>query len=56
MEGQEGRKLAVFYDDGEKISRKDGVCTKEDDVFFILDRKILIPKHRVIRVEVISYE
>ena len=48
----EGKKVAIFYDDFGKVSRKDGVITAISEQEYILDSRIIIPKHRVVRVEV----
>jgi len=52
MEGLKGKRIVVFYDDGSAISRKDGFCTTNTDSEIIIDNRILIPKNRVVRVEV----
>lgn len=52
MEGLEGKQVAIFYDDLGHVSRKDGVLTKVTDTDYVLDNKMIIPKARVIRVEV----
>ena len=52
MEGLEGKRIVVFYDDGSAVSRKDGFCTANTDSEIILDNKLLIPKSRIVRVEV----
>jgi len=53
MEGLEGRRVTIFYDDLGHVSRKDGVLTSLENNEYILDNKIIIPKQRVIRVEVL---
>ena len=52
MEGLEGKKVVIFYDDLGKVSRKDGVLTAVSKDDYVLDKKLIIPKSRVIRVEV----
>jgi len=52
MEGLEGKQVKIFYDDLGKVSRKDGVLTSISDTDYVLDNKMIIPKSRVIRVEV----
>lgn len=54
MEKLEGKKVAIFYSDFEKVSRKDGVVTSESLDGYTLDKKIVIPKSRVVRIEVVS--
>ena len=52
MDGIEGKKVTIFYDDLGHVSRKDGVLTQVTETDYILDSRMIIPKHRVIRVEV----
>jgi hypothetical protein len=52
MEGLEGRKVIIFYNDFISVSRKEGVLTKVSETDYTLDNKIIIPKSRVVRVEV----
>ena len=58
MEGTEkqngfiGKKIAIFYDDGGHVSRKDGTCTNNSDSEIELDNRIIIQKGRVVRIEV----
>lgn len=52
MERIEGRKVLIFYDDFGKVSRKDGVVTEVNSEEYVLDYKCIIPKSRVVRVEV----
>jgi len=54
MAGLEGKKLTIFYDDMNHVSRKDGVCTANSDSEIELDYKIVIPKQRVIRMEIVG--
>lgn len=49
-----GKRISVYFDDGEKIARKQGVCTSSDDDFLILDYKNGISKNKIIRIEVES--
>ena len=53
MVGLEGRKVIIFYDDLGKVSRKDGVLTAISETDYTLDNRMIIPKNRVIRVEVL---
>ena len=48
-----GKKVKVFFDDGEKIAWREGIVTSQDDFSIILDDKDLIPLSRVIRMEVV---
>ncbi len=54
MEGRnlEGKKVTIFYDDLGRVSRKDGVCTSNSDYEIEIDNKLIIPKSRVVRIEV----
>ena len=54
MEGLEGKRITIFYNDGESVSRKDGICTAEYSNYLCLDGRILIPHDRVVRVEVVQ--
>ena len=53
MEGIEGKKVIIFYDDLGRVSRKDGILTAVSGTDYILDNRMIIPKARVIRVEVV---
>ncbi len=52
MERIEGKKLKIFFDDGEKVAWKEGVVTSQDDFGIVLENKQLISKQRIIRMEV----
>jgi hypothetical protein len=52
MDGLVGKKVTIFYDDLGSVSRKDGTLTTLTELDYILDNKIVIPRSRVIRVEV----
>lgn len=54
MEGIVGRKVIIFYDDLGHISRKDGILSGLSDTEYVLNDRIIIPKSRVIRIEVMS--
>jgi hypothetical protein len=48
-----GKEISIFYDDGAgHVSRKDGRCTSNSDTEIILEDKIILPKQRIVRVEV----
>ena len=47
----EGKQIIIFYSDGERVSRKDGLCTEDGVLFITLDKKIMIPKSRIVRIE-----
>ena len=56
MEGNnlEGKRIAVFYDDLGRVSRKDGVCSSNSETEIVLDDKIIIQKNRIVRIEVVQ--
>jgi len=47
-----GQRVTIFYDDGNGVSRKDGIVTDVLDSEYILDSKIIIPKLRIVRIEI----
>jgi len=47
----EGKKVKIFFDDGNKISWKEGIVTFQDEFGFVLNNKITIPKQRIVRME-----
>jgi len=48
-----GKKILIIFEDGvNHISKKIGVCTNNSDVEVELDYRDIIPKSRVIRIEV----
>ena len=49
-----GKKVSVYFNDGVRVTRHDGVCTCNNEIEIILDYVELIPKRRIIRVEAIS--
>ena len=50
-----GKRIKVIFEDGkDHVSRKQGVCTRDNDVEIGLSNKHLIPKIRIIRVEVLE--
>jgi sRNA-binding regulator protein Hfq len=50
----QGRKVKVFFDDGEKISWREGSITSEDQYSITLDHKQIIPRGRIVRMEVVE--
>jgi len=49
-----GKEIAIFYDDGASIVRRDGTLIEEhnDWVFILINGKTMsIPKSRVVRIE-----
>ncbi len=49
-----GNQIKVYYNDGNKISRKDGRCTQIDDYKVELNESLLIPFGRIIRIEILG--
>ncbi len=47
-----GKYVKIFYDDLGHVSCKEGICTTNSDAEIEIDYKIIIPKTRLIRVEV----
>lgn len=52
MNGLVGRRVIIFYDDLGKVSRKEGLLTDISESDYTLDGRMIIPKSRVVRVEV----
>jgi hypothetical protein len=49
-----GKEIAIFYDDGQSVVRRDGTLIEEhnDWVFILVNGKTMsIPKSRVVRIE-----
>lgn len=44
--------LKIYFDDGEKISWKEGLVSSEDDYSITIDHKHIIPRGRIVRMEV----
>ena len=50
-----GKKIKVIFEDGkDHVSSKFGICTSNSEYEIILDSKNIIPKSRVIRMEVLE--
>ena len=48
-----GKRVFLIYEDGHNhYAKKTGVCTFNSNYEIVLDDKILIPKSRIIRIEV----
>ena len=50
----EGRKIKIFFNDGSKVSWKEGVVTSLDEFSITLDGREVIPKSRIVRMEVMD--
>ena len=48
----QGRKVKVYFDDGEKVSWREGSISSEDQYSITLDYKHIIPRGRIVRMEV----
>lgn len=48
------RRMKVFFDDGEKISFREGNVSSQDEFSIELDHKHVIPRGRIIRMEVLK--
>lgn len=50
----DGKQLVVYYEDGtSRVSRKDGLCTSDNVLQITLDNKVIIPRNRIVRIEVV---
>lgn len=57
--GMEGSKVLVIFDDGNregKVSSKEGIITSITNFSVTLDKKHIIPKSRIYRIEILSYK
>lgn len=53
IDGIIGKKIKVIFEDGkDHVSSKEGTCTYNSETEIILNSKDIIPKSRVIRMEV----
>ena len=50
----QARKVKVYFDDGEKISWKEGSVSSEDQYSITIDSKHIIPRGRIVRMEVVD--
>jgi len=50
----EGKKIKVYFDDGQKIAWRIGVLTSKDEFSIELDYKEVISKGRIVRMEVLE--
>ncbi|MCF7798493.1 hypothetical protein K9M74_01170 [Candidatus Woesearchaeota archaeon] len=48
------KKAKVYFDDGEKISYREGVVSCDDEFSITLDHRHVIPKSRIVRMEVLE--
>ena len=49
-----GKRILVIFEDGkDHFAKKDGVCTDSNEQEIILDHKHIVPRSRVVRMEVI---
>jgi len=57
MENFKGQKVVIFYDDGQSISRKEGILTDIVESMTFLETisgQIAISNNRIIRMELIN--
>ena len=47
-----GKRISVYYDDNDKVSRRDGVCSNNSETEIELDYRLIFQKSRVIRIEI----
>jgi len=50
----EGKKVKIFFDDGEKVAWREGIITSEDEFCIELDNKQIISRGRMVRMELMS--
>ena len=48
-----GKKLIIYYEDGtQRVNRVEGICTSDSSDEVVLDNDTIIPKGRVVRIEI----
>lgn len=52
--GLVGKYVKVFYDDLGKVSCKEGKCTSNSETEIELRNELIIPKSRIVRIEIIG--
>lgn len=50
----QGRRAKIFYNDGQAVQVRIGTISSEDAVFFVIENAVLIPKDKIIRIEVLA--
>ena len=54
METMVGKRIKIIFEDGpQHTSNKEGICTMANDLEIYLDDKHIIPRARVLRMEVV---
>lgn len=48
------QRAKIFYSDGLGIQCRIGVVTEIDEAFFTLENSVLIPREKIVRVELIA--
>jgi hypothetical protein len=48
-----GKRIKVYFDDGERISWKEGLVSFQDDYSITIEDKHVIPRGRIVRIEVV---
>ena len=51
--GLVGKRISIYFDDGQRITRHDGICTDNTPTEIYLDGREMILKSRIVRVEAI---
>jgi hypothetical protein len=49
-----GKRIIVFFDDKEKVSKKEGICTHDSEIELVLDKRVILPRTRIVRIEVLQ--
>jgi len=49
-----GKQVKILFDDGRTITPKMGILTSEDEFSITINEKEIIPKIRIVRIEVIG--
>lgn len=52
----EGKKYVVIFEDGERAAKRIGFVTSEDDFCITLNHFDIIPRRRIIRMELLRGE
>lgn len=52
-----GKNILIIFEDAENhYSKKIGICTNNSDIEITLDEKHIIPRSRIVRIEVLKKE
>ena len=50
----EGKRIKVFFDDGQKVAWREGLVTSQDEFSITLDNRAVVPRGRIVRMEVME--